>query len=288
MTPPRHDPLLLRRGFERHGPDPASPPFLVQEIGTRLLSRLDYVKLTPPRMLDLGAGCGWMGPLLQRRFPQANLVETDLSLALLPRPAPRSWWAGWSGKPRRDPVVADADALPFPAKSFSLIWAHLLLPWGNPDTIFAEASRLLAPGGLFIFSTLGLDTLKELRHALLTLPGGTQRLGAFSDMHDLGDALVHHGLAEPVMEREDLHIDYPSVELLLRDLRAAGPGNTLPDRPRGLVGRQAWQTMLSRYEELRQPAGLPATFEVIYGQAWKPLPRTLPDGRAVIDIHTAH
>jgi malonyl-CoA O-methyltransferase len=104
-------------------------------------------------------------------------------------------------------------------------------------------------------------------------------------MHDLGDALVQARLADPVMEREDLHIDYPDLNLLLQDLRALGPAPT--PRPPGGVGQQSWQRLAHAYEGQRSATGLPATLEVIYGQAWKPQPRTLPDGRAVIEVRPA-
>ncbi|VAY89689.1 Malonyl-(acyl-carrier protein) O-methyltransferase (fragment) [mine drainage metagenome] len=104
-------------------------------------------------------------------------------------------------------------------------------------------------------------------------------------MNDLGDALVQTRLADPVMEREDLHIDYPDLNLLLQDLRALGPAPA--PRPTSWVGQQAWQRMTRAYEEQRSTSGLPTTLEVIYGQAWKPQPRTLPDGRAVIEVRPA-
>ncbi|WP_297461888.1 methyltransferase domain-containing protein [Ferrovum sp.] len=278
--------LRLRRGFLRHSPRANDPsPFLSREIGARLLTRLEYVTLTPRRLLDLGAGGGWSGTSLQRRFPDTALLEADWVPELLPVPVERAWWKKWGQVPPRFSLAANALQLPLARHSIDLVWAHLLLPWTPMEQIFAEVARVLAPGGLFLFSTLGPDTLRELRPALSELPEGTQRLGPFSDMHDLGDALVQARLADPVMEREDLHIDYPDLNLLLQDLRALGPAPA--PRPTGGVGQQAWQRMTHAYEGQRLATGLPVTLEVIYGQAWKPQPRTLPDGRAVIEVRPA-
>jgi malonyl-CoA O-methyltransferase len=38
------------------------------------------------------------------------------------------------------------------------------------------------------------------------------------------------------------------------------------------------------YEAFRRDGKLPATFEVVYGHAWKPAPRTSPTGHPIIDI----
>jgi malonyl-CoA O-methyltransferase len=275
--------LRLRRGFLRHSPRANAPsPFLSREIGTRLLTRLAYVTLAPRRLLDLGAGGGWSGVALQHRFPDTALLEVDWVPELLPVPVERAWWAKWRQPAARFSLAASALQLPLVRHSVDLVWAHLLLPWTPMDQLFAEVERVLAPGGLFLFSTLGPDTLRELRPALSELPEGTQRLGPFSDMHDLGDALVRARMADPVMEREDLHIDYPDLNLLLQDLRALGPAPA--PRPASPVGKQAWQRMTRAYEGQRSATGFPTTLEVIYGQAWKPQPRTLPDGRAVIEV----
>jgi Methylase involved in ubiquinone/menaquinone biosynthesis len=278
-------PRYLVRHLIRH--QGTSPPFLASLVSDRLLERLQWVKLTPQRILDLGAGPHSTQESLQQRFPDADMIMLDLDAALLPNnPQESGFWSRWRQRPRQFSVVAQAPYLPFKSGSFSLIWANLLLPWIDPANVFAEVARLLAPGGMFLFSGYGPDTLRELRQAMTVLPHGKQRLAMFPDLHDLGDELVHARLADPVMEREDLCIHYPDLTLLWHDLRALGPA-PLP-RPSGLLGRQSWQRMHQHYDQYREPQGLPVTLEVIIGQAWKPLPRTLPDGRSVIDIRTAH
>jgi len=134
-----------------------------------------------------------------------------------------------------------------------------------------------------MFSTFGPDTLKELRAAFAAVDDYAH-VNPFVDMHDLGDALVHAGLAEPVMEMEVLTLEYASVEAVARDLKAIGARNVLPGRPRGLSGRGRWQRMVAAYERERRGGVLPATYEVIYGHAWKVAPRKLADGRQVIDF----
>src|SRR5690349_23140293 len=119
-----------------------------------------------------------------------------------------------------------------------------------------ELSRVLAPEGLLMFSTLGPDTLKELRAA-----AGEERVHRFVDMHDLGDLLVAAGFAAPVMDMEILTFTYARGEQLLEDLRASGQTNARRDRPRGLAGKAFRERILSSMQKQ-------ATFEVVYGHAW--------------------
>ena len=132
------------------------------------------------------------------------------------------------------------------------------------------------------FSTLGPDTLKELRGAALA--GGRERVHTFVDMHDIGDMLVHSGFADPVMDMEPLTLTYRNVDALFADLRAAGTTSALGRRARGLAPRREFERLRAAYEAWRRDGVLPATFEVIYGHAWKPAPRLgrARDGVAVI------
>jgi malonyl-CoA O-methyltransferase len=106
----------------------------------------------------------------------------------------------------------------------------------------------------------------------------------FVDMHDLGDALVHAGFADPVMDMEHITLEYACVEAIARDLKAIGAHNSLPGRPRGLSGRGRWREVIARYESHRRDGVLPATYEVVYGHAWKAAPKRTADGRQVIDF----
>jgi malonyl-CoA O-methyltransferase len=110
-----------------------------------------------------------------------------------------------------------------------------------------------------MFSTLGPDSLKELRAA-----AGPARVHEFVDMHDLGDMLVAAGFQAPVMDMEILRIQYASGRTLLEDLRASGQANARRDRPRGLAGRDLRDRL-----ERALGAGMQSTYEVIYGHAWR-------------------
>lgn len=263
-------------GYDRHD-------FLVREIDRRMQERLDYVRLAPQRILDLGCSRGGSFAALQARYPEANIVGLDLAPAMLAAGhAARPGWQRWLGLGKGDPlpVAGDAAKLPLKSASTALVWSNLLLHWlDDPIPALAEAHRVLEVGGLLMFSAFGPDTLKELRNAFADGRAHTQR---FADMHDLGDMLVGCGFADPVMDMEVITLTYDDFDSMLGDLRAAGSACAMRDRTRGLTGRSAWQRMRAAYEGLRRDGKLPATFEVVYGHAWKTAPKQTPDGRAII------
>lgn len=172
--------------------------FFAREIDRRMQERLDYVRVEPKRILDLGCSRGASLPALAARYPQAELIGLDISEAMLTAShVRRPGWQRWLGMAKTDParIVADATKLPLAARSTALIWSNLLLHWlDHPLPALAEAHRVLEVGGLLMFSTLGPDTLNELRGAFSDGYAHTQR---FADMHDLGDMLVECGFADP-------------------------------------------------------------------------------------------
>ncbi len=216
-----------------------------------MLERLDYMKLAPRRVLD--AGSGPPQRLLQARYPKADVLALDFSLEML-RSA-RSWRDIFR---TRLAVCADLARLPLAAGSVDLVWSNMALHWlAEPLDAFKEFERVLTPQGLLMFSTLGPDTLKELRTA-----AGSGRVHAFYDMHDVGDMLVAAGFSAPVMDMEMLTIAYPAADGLLNDLRASGQTSARADRPRGLTGK----AVAARLRGALAPS---ASFEVVYGHAWK-------------------
>jgi malonyl-CoA O-methyltransferase len=280
------DKRTVRRAFSRAARTYDAHAILQREVGARLVEHLEGIRLEPGRVLDLGCGTGASFAALLQRFPAARLTALDVAAPMLRLARQRTpWWrrvARASSVPSL--VCGDAERLPLAAASHDMIFSNLTMQWCRPEAAFAEAARVLAPGGLFLFSTLGPDTLKELRAAFDT-PGSAAHVNRFVDMHDLGDALVHSGFGDPVMEMEVITLEYASLSAVVTDLRAIGASNALPDRPRGLGGRARWKEAEARYERARRDGSLPATYEVIYGHAWKTAPRTAADGRAILQFH---
>jgi malonyl-CoA O-methyltransferase len=272
----------VRRGFDRAAATYDEAAVLQREICGRLLEHLDPIRLAPAGVLDLGCGTGHAFDALAKRFPAAALVGIDIASAMLARATDRSpWWRRLLGARPPSLVCADAERLPLASSSMDLVFSNLALQWCDPGRVFPEAARALSTNGLFLFSTFGPDTLKELR-AAFAQADGAPHVNRFIDMHDLGDALVHAGFADPVMEMETVTLEYDTVLAVARDLKAIGAVNSLPARTRGLPGRARWRRMTEAYEHFRRDGVLPATWEVIYGHAWKAPSKRLADGRQVV------
>ena len=278
------DTRQVRRNFARAAAGYDAVAVLQREIASRMLERLDYVKIDPERVLDLGCGTGFSLGALAERYPKAQVLGADLSEAMLrvgQGERSRLRWALPFLRSRKSALVAaDALALPLPAGSQGLLWSNLMLHWlDDPLPAFREMQRALDVGGLLMFSCFGPDTLKELRASFADGFTHTQR---FADMHDYGDMLLECGFADPVMDVEIITMTWPAVDDLLRELRQGGASCAMFDRRRGLMGRTAWQAMRANYENFRQDGRLPATFEVIYGHAWKTPAKKTADGAAIV------
>ena len=280
------DKRQVRRAFERAADRYDAAAILQHEVCARMLERLDYIKVDPSIILDAGSGTGNALPGLMQRHAGTPIVSLDIALAMLERGRKRlAWWQKVPGlRPPLHALCADIERLPLREASIGFVWSNLALQWVNdlPRT-FAELHRVIEPGGLLMFSTFGPDTLKELRDAYQGTDGRTH-VNRFVDMHDIGDMLVHSGYADPVMDMEPFTLTYEGVRDLMRDLKSIGAHNVTRGRPAALTGKALMRAVENRYETLRREGRLPATFEVIYGHAWKPMPRTSPTGRRVIDI----
>ena len=274
------------RRFSKAAASYSDGDFFAREVDRRMQERLDYVKVEPKRILDLGCSRGASLVSLAERYPEAQLIGLDVAPAMLSEARPqRAAWQRWLGLGKSaEPVrlAADAAQLPLKSRSTAVIWSNLLLHWlDDPLPALAEAHRVLEVGGLLMFSTLGPDSLRELRLAFADGYAHTQR---FIDMHDLGDMLVGCGFADPVMDMEVITLTYDDLDAMFADLRAAGSSCAMKARRHGLTGRNSWAAARAAYEGMRRDGKLPATFEVVYGHAWKAEAKQTADGRAIVRL----
>ncbi|MBK9161799.1 MAG: malonyl-ACP O-methyltransferase BioC [Nitrosomonadales bacterium] len=277
------DKKQVRRAFSRAAADYDAAAVLQREVCVRMLERLDYVKLQPARVLDVGSGTGWGTRQLSERYPKADITALDIALGMLQHARGTSnWWKKLFAGKRESYLCADVEALPVASGSAEMVWSNLALQWCNdlPAT-FVELHRVLKVEGLLMFSSFGVDTLKELRVAFREVDG-YNHLNRFADMHDIGDMLVAAGFADPVMEMEKITLTYDDVRAVMQDLKRIGAHNATAGRAPGMMGKAAWRRVTENYETLRRDGKLPATFEIIYGHAWKPAPKQVADGRSII------
>ena len=267
----RLETALVRRSFDLASENYDRVAFIESRVRDEILQRLDLVDLKPGVILDAGCATGAWGGRLLKRYKRSRLLALDLSVDMLHR-ARRQ-------KPRfrrLDAICADAASIPLPDASVDLICSNLMLHWCHDlDQVLREFRRVLSPRGLLTFSTLGPDTLTELRRAWRSVDGNVH-VNRFVDMHDLGDALIRAGLAEPVMDVDYFKLSYQRLIDLMKELKAVGAHNINKGRPRGLTSRARLIAVENAYREFAVDGRLPVTCEVIFGQAWGPREKKAP------------
>ncbi len=258
-----------RLAFERAADSYDEAALLQREVGARMVERLDYVRLNPKYIIDIGSGTGFISKLLQKRYPAAQLLSLDFAYAMLSKARQRQPFLKRFFS-RQGYICGDAEYLPLRENSMDMAISGLTLQWCNHlDHTFRELYRILRPGGMLMFTTFGPDTLKELRASWRAVDDFTH-VNAFTDMHDIGDALLRSGFADPVMDMEKITVTYQDVYRLMNDLKTIGAQNFTAGRARSLTGKTQLRKMIAAYEGFRKNGVLPATYEIIYGHCWMP------------------
>jgi len=249
---------------------------LQREIGDRLMAHLNFTKIEPKRILDIGCGTGYVTRLLSNKFKKSHVTGLDLSETMVRHTRKHhALRLPWHGK--RHHCVADGCALPFADGSFDLVTSNLAMQWvANPGDMLAEMRRVLAPNGLILFSTFGRRTLAELRQSLAELPINSEKRKAghvlpFPDVMSLGDELNKLAVELPVIDSDLFTLTYPNVMALVRELKGLGASSSaISGRSGGLYGRRLLKELDTSYgDKHRMEDGqIRATFEALYAQAW--------------------
>ena len=261
----RRDKAKIRQNFNNAAGSYDQVAVLQRTVGTRLLERLDVIKLKPKRILDLGSGTGRLSMQLAGRYKPAHVIQVDLAFNMLKQSRQIE---GFSG--RHHLLCADAENLPVADECVEFAFSNLMFQWiSRLDRALSEVYRSLQPGGLLLFSTFGPDSLMELRDSWGRVDDYVH-VNAFLDMHDVGDTLVRTGFIDTVMETETFTLVYDSGRALMKELKVLGAGNVNAGRRKSLTGKRKLQSMLAEYENKYGKDRLPATFEAVYGHAWVP------------------
>jgi malonyl-CoA O-methyltransferase len=267
---------IVAQSFSKAAVNYEASAFLQKEVASRLFERLEIMNVSPLKVLDAGCGTGYCTRMLNKKFSKAQLFGVDFASGMIEQAKKQK---GFFDK--IDYRVADIEKLPFDSNYFDLVFSNLTVQWLNEsDTLFKELNRVLKPGGLLIFSTLGPDTLMELRQSWQKVDENVH-VNDFLDMHIIGDRVYDATFDNTVMDRDVITLTYQTLKGLMQDLKAIGAHNMNQDRSKGLSGKNKFVLLSKAYDDFRWDDGqLPATYEVVYGHAWKKIQQ--PKG----DYHT--
>ncbi len=293
------DVALLRKRFDRAAATYADAAVVQREVGYRLLERFDVMRIAPSVVLDVGCGPGTHTKALAERFRDATVIAIDQSPAMVARAVPPVPKKGWlarlttrssdAGKGETRGLMADMNALPLPREHADVLWSNFALQWANDlPALFAEWNRVLKVGGVMMFTAPGPDTLIELRRAISRDEiDADKHVQRFTDLHDIGDMLVHAGFADPVMDMEVITLEYATTDALWRDLKAQGANNAMERRARGLMTRRKLRSIEAALDASRRDSGpIRMSVEVIYGHAWKVAPKKTAEGHGIVRIES--
>ena len=252
---------LTHRRFEKQAHTYAQAALIQREIGNRLLERLEYLKITPSSILDLGCGPNMHTHALHQLYPEAQIVGVDIAYNMLSLARHAH---------KHTLIQASMDSLPFKEASFDIIFMNQVLHWSNAyKPLLYTLHTLLKEEGCLLFSTLGPDTFHELRMAF-TQVDNTSHTHDFLDMHHIGDMLLAEQFLDPIVDMEKITLHYSSLSHLLHTLKAQGVSNHHEKRSKGLAGKRTWEKLATAYTPyLTEQHHFPLTYEVIYGQAFK-------------------
>lgn len=264
---PSIDRNRVRTAFDSHAAEYEAYAGVQRRVVAQLLTLLEQGHPAPRSALDIGCGTGMLLRGMAERLPNTTLAGIDLAPGMV-----MAATAALKGRAGTEVHVGDAEQLPFPDGNFDLVVSTSTFQWlENLDRAFAEAYRVLAPGGSFRFALFGARTLHELkesyRSALHRHGQETRdRTHRFLAPQAVASALDRSGFSGCRVWAEDEIEHHPNVPTLLRSLKKIGAGNASPDHARNLAERRVMLTMMQLYgEKYRRDEGVPATYEVIYG-----------------------
>ena len=230
-----------------------------KEVSLRMIEKLKFIKISPKNILDLGCGTGHLSLLLKSLYPHAHITCLDFS--------PEMLYQCKLKEPGFETICADIENLPFKTSQYDIIVSSLTLHWCKDiKKIFYDVYNALNKNGIFVFTTVGPDTLKELKETY-KLIDERDHVNTFHDMHIYGDLLLNIGFDDPVIDVEKIVMEYPSVQDIFNSIKKIG-ANTLTNNHENIITKSMYKKIIDLYPKTEKTT-YPVTYEVIYGASWK-------------------
>lgn len=160
-------------------------------------------------------------------------------------------------------IVGDAENMPFSDQCFDGIYSNLMIQWSEqPQRLFAEARRILKPGSLFAFTTLGPRTMHELKSAWQQVDPYVH-VNQFTDKQSLLTDFEQDFNLLQVRQQEYVQ-KHNDLKALLKELKAIGATNVNSGRRPGLGGRERLRQLDYAYRNQSDCGQLALTYDLIW------------------------
>lgn len=266
----------IARTFGRAAANYDGAAILQQEVREHLINLLPL--FAPRTILDLGSGTGVLSAKLANLFPNANVSGIDIANNMIEFSR-----ANWKKITNLEFTCADADCLPCAKESIDLLISNLMLQWSIDIKItLSQLHWAIKPNGALLFSTLGDNSLYELKNAW----------GKIDDYMHVNDFLHKDKIVDYLSQLEFKNIQintinyryfFNSVYELMLQLKILGANSLQSKRRTGLYGKKTFSMLQKYYQEfcnypcdteqlateLQKNIKLPATYEVYYVSATK-------------------
>ncbi|OUR87377.1 malonyl-[acyl-carrier protein] O-methyltransferase BioC [Gammaproteobacteria bacterium 42_54_T18] len=261
-----HDKHAIAKSFGNAAKSYDNVAGLQQRVGNVLLGfvRDSMSRESAPKVLDLGCGTGYV--MSQLVDDSELMFALDIAEGML---GVAKFGMSENGKANKSIhyICADAEAIPLKENSVDLVVSNFAIQW-CPDrqVLLEEIARVLVPGGRFVFSMPGADTLHELKTSWQQADPSHTHVNQFCEMDELATDVQHSPLQIEVLQSQVEIMRYNKLQELTHELKALGAHNVTDGRARQLTGKNTLKRLVSAYDEFRDIEGmLPATWNVIYG-----------------------
>ncbi len=243
--------------------------FLKELFVNRLIERISEINREFLEILDLGCHDGHFAKSLilnEKLNLETKLVQADYSSKFLKE-----------AKKYGKTILLKNENLPFKKTSFDMICSSLFLHWINDlPGMLKQINMLLKPGGVFLAAVPGGNTLIELRNSIIEAEtkmfGGTsQRFSPMLEIKDLGRLLQRAGFDLPVVDAEQIKVDYKDIFSLMRDIKGMGEQNAMFIRPKNLTTKKLFNKSNEIYYKyfFSKEKNIIASIEIIFLIGWK-------------------
>lgn len=251
----------VRKSFNQAAEHYNSAARLQQHAAKKLMEFSDAHLSDQAIIIDLGGGTGFISDILiKKKISANNIISIDIAEKMLLT----------NVKILKKSICADADFIPLKNNSVDVVFSNLTLQWmPNLKNTFKEIFRILKHNGAFIFSSLGENTLSELRRCWNQIDTYTH-VNSFLTDEKIAECLNYSGFSIEKKQLENIIQNYESIFSLMTNLKKTGAHNVNFNAPKGLSGRNKFQQLKVCYEQYRNPKKLlSATYELIYFQGRK-------------------